>query len=65
MEESTKGNGKIIECMGKENIHGKMEENIKENIFKIKSMDLVYILGRMEKFIKDIGKMDCRMEKEN
>jgi len=65
MEENMKVSGKIIVCMEKVNIFGKMEECIKDNIFKIKNTDLENILGQMEKFIKEIGKMVYSMEKEN
>jgi len=41
--------------MGKENIPGKMEECIKDNILMIKKMDMEFIDGQMEKFMKVFG----------
>ena len=38
-------------------------ENIQDIIKKIKNMDMVYLNGLMEKNIKDIGKMENKMEK--
>ena len=42
-----------------------MEGNMKENMMNIESKDMVYLNGLMVKFIKDIGKMESKMEKEN
>jgi hypothetical protein len=47
--------------MGKENIHGLMEENLMVNMRMIKRMGLVYIFGLMEGFIKDFGMVENRM----
>ena len=38
---------------------------MKENIKMIKKKDLGLFIGVMEKFIKDIGKMENKMEKGN
>lgn len=51
--------------MDQENSNGKMEEVIKENIKTIKRMDMVYINGQMEGFLKDIGKKGFKMDKEH
>lgn len=51
--------------MVKESTHGKMAENMKENINKIEKMDMELIHGQMEKSMKDVGKMENNMEKEN
>lgn len=40
-------NGKLITCMGKEYILGKMEEYIRVNISMIRNMVSVLILGLM------------------
>ena len=46
-------------------LHGLMAENKKEIINTIKKKDMGYLLGMMENNIKDFGKMENRMEKEN
>lgn len=51
--------------MVKESTHGKMGENTKVNINKIGRMDMELTHGQMEKSMKDIGKMENNMEKEN
>lgn len=51
--------------MVKESTHGKMAENMKENINKIEKMDMELTHGQMEKSMKDVGKMENNMEKEN
>ena len=38
---------------------------MKENMLKIKKKDMVFLNGLMEKYIKAIGKMENKMEKEN
>jgi len=52
----------IIKCTGKEFIIDQMEENIKENISKIKNKDLAYFIGEMGKNIKDCGIMEKNMD---
>ena len=42
-----------------------MAENMKENINKIEKMDMELTHGQMEKSMKDVGKMENNMEKEN
>ena len=56
-DEHIKVHGKIIECMVKENTHGQMEENMKDNISWTKNMDLVNTIGMMENYMKVNGKM--------
>jgi hypothetical protein len=46
-------------------IHGKMVENMNENILMIKNMDMEHILGLMEENMKENGKMGNNMEEEN
>lgn len=46
-----KDNGKVIICMVKVYIPGKMGENMKENINLIRSMVSGLIIGQMEKVI--------------
>ena len=48
------GNGKIIILKGMENTLGLMEDNIWENGLKVNCMDMVFILGKMGEYIKDI-----------
>lgn len=45
MEDLMKDNGKMEEWMGKELWNGLMVENMKDNIWMIKSMDMVYLSG--------------------
>jgi len=63
MEESTKANGNKTTCMEKVNTLGRMEECIKEIILWIKSMDLEYINGLMEEYIKVSGIMGSNTAK--
>ncbi|EGR31532.1 hypothetical protein IMG5_107520 [Ichthyophthirius multifiliis] len=50
--------GLIIICMEKVYILGKMEENMKENIYMIKRMAMEFILGLMEEDMREIGRME-------
>ena len=50
--------------MGKECLLGLTEEDMKVNIRMIKKKDLVLFIGIMVKYIKVIGKMEKKMEKE-
>ena len=60
----TQGNGKKETCMDKEYLAGLMEEDMKVNTCKIKSMGSVYILGKMEGSMLDSGKMVSSTDKE-
>ena len=51
--------------MEKVHIFGVMVEVMKENISKIENMDLVYINGQMDVYMKDIGILGNRMAMEN
>lgn len=60
--------------MEKEFIHGVMEENMKENIFLIKSRfnniklifrDSEYLFGQMGGDMKDNGMMENKMDRES
>ena len=55
--------GRITICTAMESIRGKMEENMKDNISKIESMDLESILGQMADNTKVNGRMDASMVK--
>lgn len=50
--------------MEKVNFFGLMEIFILENIKKIKKMDMVLLNLKMANNMKDIGKMENKMEKE-
>jgi hypothetical protein len=50
--------------MEKANIHGKTEENIKEIIYTIKSMDMVFIHGQMAVNMLGNGLIVKEMAKE-
>lgn len=50
-----RGLGNIIKCKVKEYFNGQMEESILENIYKIKSMDMANLSGRMVENILVIG----------
>lgn len=56
--------GKIIKCMGKEFSLGKMEEDTRESMLRIKNMDLENFIGVMEDIIKDNGQMENKVELE-
>jgi len=51
--------------MEKEFTLGKTEEDMKENIYMIKSMDTEFIHGLMAENMMDNGKEGSNMEKEN
>ncbi len=51
--------------MGKVYLSGLMEENMNENIKKIKKKGLVYLNGQMVENLEGNGKMVNKMEKEN
>lgn len=63
MVENTKDIGRIIECMVKEDIYGRIKENTKEIIEMTKDKDLEFIIGQMGKYMKEVGVMDISMEK--
>ena len=48
MVDNTRVNEKIIKCMGKANLNGRMEENIRGIIMRIKNMEMGIFNGRME-----------------
>ena len=51
--------------MGKEFIHGKMAENMKEIISMIKNMVMGYIYGQIRGNMKGIGNMESSMGKDS
>jgi hypothetical protein len=55
MEDVILENGKIITCMEREFTHGLTVEDMKVNTKWIKSMDMVFIIGQMEEFTREIG----------
>ena len=57
--------GKIIICMVKASILGVMVENMRVNTIWIKNMAMEFTSGQMEEGMKDTGKMESNMEKEN
>lgn len=60
-----KVHGKIIICMVKASILGVMVENMRVNTIWIKNMAMEFTSGQMEEGMKDTGKMESNMEKEN
>ena len=61
MDVAMRATGRITICTAMESIRGKMEENMKDNISKIESMDLESILGQMVDSMKANGRMDVSM----
>ena len=55
MAEYIQVDGGLIKCMEKENFLGRMVENTKEIILKIKSMDMANFNGRMEDNMMENG----------
>lgn len=55
MEQSTKGNGKMIYSMVKEMKSGKMDQHIQECTKKEGKMGKELMLGQMDHAIKEIG----------
>ena len=64
MEENIQGNWKTIKCVEKEFTNGKIDPNIKENIFRIRNKVKESTILLMERDIKEIGKMGSSMVKE-
>lgn len=60
--DSTKGNGKIIKCMEKENSNGQMVENILGHIMTTKRRDMACLSGLMVERILERGLMECSMD---
>jgi hypothetical protein len=61
---SIRGNGPIIKCTAKDNLHGLMADATKVNTKKIKSMDMVHLHGQTEGNMTGSGKMESKMEME-
>ena len=57
MDQFFKDNSKIIILMGKDYIHGLMEDNLKEIGLQIKLMGKEYLLGKMEESIEYLIKI--------
>lgn len=64
MVEDMKEVGNKIECMETEFIHGKMVENIKEDIWMIRNMVEVYTSGLMDVNTMECGKTENSMDKD-
>ena len=58
-------NGKKINNMVMENLHGLKEKNIMDFINVIKKMDLEYIIGLEKNFFQHFGKMENKMAPVN
>ena len=54
----------MISFMGKENLLMIMERSIRETFIKVKLMDLEFLLIYKLIYMKENGKMTCKMEKE-
>lgn len=65
MEELITENGKIIKCMEEVCLHGLMEENMKENMWKIKNKVKEHFIGLMVENILDSGLMANSMAEEH
>lgn len=59
--EFMKVNGDQIKCMEKEHLHGPMEENMWENMLKIRKEDMESLYGQMEDAIVENGLMESSM----
>lgn len=57
MDQFFKDNSKIIILMGKDYIHGLMEDNLKEIGLQIKWMGKEYLLGKTEESIEYLIKI--------
>jgi hypothetical protein len=57
--------GLKTKCKVKEFILGQMAVVMRVSIFKIKNMDMEHIVGQTVEFMKDIGLMECSMERES
>lgn len=55
--------GRIITCMVKGHIHGRMEESIKVNTIMIRKMGMESIPGLMAKSTVEIGRKENNMVK--
>ena len=63
MDVVTRAIGRTTICTAMESIRGKMEENMKDNISKIESMGLEFILGQMADNTRVNGRMVVSMVK--
>ena len=63
MDEYIKENGDKIWCMEMEFTNGKMEESMLVVISWIKKVDTANIIGMMDGYLKDYGKMEKEMGK--
>ena len=61
MEKNILDNGKIIKCMGLENLNGQMGKCIKDIIKKMLSMESVHLFDLTEESMKVSGRMGCNM----
>ena len=50
--------------MGRGSMYGKMVEDMKESIWMTKNMEVVNIIGQMEKYFKETGSMAKEKGKE-
>jgi hypothetical protein len=64
MEGLLKGNGKAITCMVMECILGRMAEDMRATMNKIRKMVMEYMCGQMGGDTKEIGIMVNNMAKE-
>jgi hypothetical protein len=63
VEEYMKDNGQMTEDMGRDLRNIVMQMSMKESFLEGKQMDMVFINGKMEKFMKENGLMVKRMDK--
>lgn len=63
MDEYMKGNGLMIGDMEKAMRNTQMQIYIKEVLKEVKLMDMEYIIGKMERFMKVNGKMARNLDK--
>ena len=65
MEPSTKEAGKIIRCMERVVVDGKMAGNISANTTMTKNKDQVVLNCQMDAYMKAAGKTESKMGMEN
>jgi len=63
MVANSKANGRLITCMAKDYILGKMAVDMKEDISRIRSMDMEFMSGLMADLMKVTGFMESNMDK--
>ena len=64
LKEVMKDIGKMVKCMVKELFNGKINQDMMENMLTVLKKEKACSFILLEKFMKDNGKMESKMERE-